>query len=102
LSRDLLKNRFAIFPVTLWGAPWGALVIASLSACLAPMKAPEAQSIARDQLAKYCRKGGCGAYTLGRTQKIKDRWLVDFEAPRHRFTVTVEDNGSAKVTTWDK
>ena len=80
----------------------GALIIASLCACMAPMKAPEAQSIARDQLARYCRKTPCGDAKLGRTQKIKDRWLVDFEAPRHRFTVTVEDNGSAKVTTWDR
>ena len=80
----------------------GALVIISLSACLAPMRAPEAQSIAREYLAKYCRKTPCGDAKLGHTQKIKDRWLVDFEAPSHRFTVTVEDNGSGKVTAWDK
>ena len=81
----------------------GALLIMTcLAACMAPMQAPEAQSIARARLAKYCRGGACGDVTLGRTQKIKDRWLVDFEAPRHRFTVTVEDNGSAKVTTWDR
>jgi len=81
----------------------GALLVATgLAACMAPMQAPEAQGIARDRLARYCRNGGCGAYALGHTQKIGDRWLVDFEAPRHRFTVTVEDNGSAKVTTWDR
>lgn len=78
------------------------LTVLTLCACFAPMRAPEAQGIARDRLARYCRNGGCGAYQLGHTQKIKDRWLVDFEAPRHRFTVIVEDNGSAKVTTWDK
>lgn len=81
----------------------GALLIASLlAACVPPLQAPEAQSLARDRLAKYCRKGGCGEYKLGHTQKLKDRWLVDFEAPRYRFTVAVEDNGNAKVTVWNR
>jgi very-short-patch-repair endonuclease len=39
---------------------------------------------------------------MARTQKIKSRWLVDFEAPRQKFTVIVEDDGNAKVTVWDK
>jgi len=83
------------------GAPF-LFVLIALGACMAPMQAREAQSIARDELNRYCRNGGCGSYTLGHTQKIKSRWLVDFEAPQHRFTVIVENNGSAKVTTWDR
>jgi very-short-patch-repair endonuclease len=39
---------------------------------------------------------------MARTQKIKDRWLVDFEAPQEKFTVIVENDGNSKVTAWDK
>ncbi|MCX7281570.1 MAG: hypothetical protein NTX21_08455 [Alphaproteobacteria bacterium] len=52
-------------------------------------------------MTKYCA-GKCGAVALGRTQRIKSRYLVDFDAPRQRFTVIVENDGNAKVTTWDK
>jgi hypothetical protein len=65
------------------------------------MTTREAQDIAQQRLVKYCA-GQCGTLALGRTQKIKSRWLVDFEAPRHRFTVIVEDDGNSKITTWDK
>jgi hypothetical protein len=77
------------------------LSCAALAGCFAPMTAREAQDIAQTRLTKYCN-GNCGAVTLAATQKIKDRWLVDFEAPRHKFTVTVESDGNSKVTTWDK
>jgi len=39
---------------------------------------------------------------MGGVQKIKDRWLVDFEAPREKFTVIVENDGNSKVTIWSK
>ncbi|HWA69217.1 MAG TPA: hypothetical protein VG821_05215 [Rhizomicrobium sp.] len=68
---------------------------------MAPLSQGEAQGIARQRLVKYCGSG-CSRLAPVRTQKIKDRWLVDFEDPLHKFTVTVEDNGSAKVTTWSK
>jgi very-short-patch-repair endonuclease len=73
----------------------------ALAGCFAPMTTREAQDIANTRLTKYCN-GRCGAVTLGRTQKIKDRWLVDFEAPRQKFTVIVENDGNSKVTVWDK
>jgi len=82
----------------------GALIfiaLATLSGCIAPVQQVEAQQIAQQRLDKYCH-GRCGALTLAHTQKIKDRWLVDFDGPRHKFTVTVEDNGNAKVQVWDK
>ena len=72
-----------------------------LAGCFAPMTMREAQSVASESLTKYCR-GKCGAITLGRTQRIKSRYLVDFDAPRQRFTVIVENDGNAKVTAWDK
>jgi hypothetical protein len=65
------------------------------------MTTREAQTIARQRVVKYCN-GHCGAVALGRTQKIKNRWLVDFEAPRQKFTIIVEDDGNSRVTVWDK
>ena len=65
------------------------------------MTTGEAQQIATTRLSKYCR-GHCGPVTMARTQKIKDRWLVDFDGPRQKFTVIVENDGNSKVTTWNK
>ena len=65
------------------------------------MTTREAQSIASERLTRFCR-GKCGALTMGRTQRIKSRYLVDFDAPRQRFTVIVENDGNAKVTAWAK
>jgi hypothetical protein len=77
------------------------MAAAALAGCIAPMTTQEAQDIAHTRLTKYCNSR-CGALTLAHTQKIKDRWLVDFEAPRQKFTVIVEDDGNARVTAWDK
>jgi hypothetical protein len=75
---------------------------AFLAGCVAPLRQDEAQTIARERLAKFCRRSDCAGAKQGRTQKIKDRWLVDFDDPRHRFTVTVEDNGNASVSVWNR
>ncbi len=72
-----------------------------LAGCVAPMTTREAQGVARERLVKYC-SGRCGALALAHTQKIKNRWLVDFDAPRQKFTVIVENNGNSRVTVWDK
>jgi len=77
------------------------LAVLFLAGCMGPMNTREAQAIASSRLNKYCR-GRCGALTLTHTQKINRRWLVDFEAPRQKFTVIVEDDGNAKVTAWQK
>jgi hypothetical protein len=79
----------------------GALMALFLAGCIAPMSAGEAQQIASRRLTRYCH-GQCGKLALAGTQKIKNRWLVDFEAPRQKFTVIVEDDGNSKVTTWEK
>jgi very-short-patch-repair endonuclease len=65
------------------------------------MTTREAQGIASTRLTQYCN-GRCGAFTLARTQKIKKRWLVDFDGQRQKFTVIVEDDGNSQVTVWDK
>ena len=78
-----------------------ALALLFLSGCMGPMTTREAQQIASTRLNKYCH-GRCGAFTLAHTQRIKNRWLVDFDAPRQKFTVIVENDGNSKVTAWDK
>jgi hypothetical protein len=65
------------------------------------MSAREAREIAGTRLAKYCN-AHCGALTWTHIQKIKSRWLVDFDAQRQKFTVTVQDDGNSSVTVWDK
>ena len=93
------------FPAPLPGPLRGAFILLCLAAllggCVAPMTTREAQQIASTRLNKYCH-GRCGTLTLARTQKIKDRWLVDFEAPQEKFTVIVENDGNSKVTAWAK
>ena len=80
----------------------GAIVTAVLlSGCITPMTTREAQDIAHERLVKYCN-GRCGALALARTQKINTRWLVDYEAPRQKFTVIVEEDGNSRVTVWNK
>jgi hypothetical protein len=78
-----------------------ALSVFVLTGCIGPISSQEARQIANNRLNRYCG-GRCGAFTVGRTQKIKDRWLVDFEAPRQKFTVIVENDGNTEVTAWDK
>ena len=77
------------------------VTVAMLAGCVAPLTTREAQGIAREELVKYC-SGRCGALALAHTQKIKNRWLVDFDGQRQKFTVIVENNGNSKVTVWDK
>ena len=77
------------------------LLSAALSACVGPMAAREAQDLAQDRMARYCQNR-CGTLHLTRAQKIKDRWLVDFDSPARRFTVTVDNGGNTKVDVWDK
>ena len=78
-----------------------AIALTALSGCFAPVAQNEAQTIAQRRVDRYCA-GRCGALTLAHTQKIKGRWLVDFDGPRQKFTVTVEGDGNAKVEVWDK
>jgi hypothetical protein len=73
----------------------------ALSGCIAPMSATEARDVATTRLARYCNNR-CGVTSWSNTQQIKDRWLVDFDSPAHKFTVLVQADGNTKVTTWDK
>ena len=74
----------------------------ALAACLAPMGQREAQSRAADGLRKFCRDQPCGATKLVAAQKVKDRWLVDFDAATKKYTVAVDNGGNTDVSVWDK
>jgi hypothetical protein len=73
----------------------------ALSGCIAPINAREARDIAHTRLDKYCG-GRCGQLAWSNTQKIKRRWLVDFDGQNQKYTVIVEGDGNSKVTVWDK
>ena len=66
------------------------------------MTTREAQTIARERLTKYCGGQLRRRHPGAAPRSIKSRWLVDFDAPRQKFTVIVENDGNAKVTVWDK
>jgi hypothetical protein len=66
------------------------------------MRQREAQSRAGQSLRSFCRDKACGAPHLVRTQKLKDRWLVDFETAGGLYTVAVNPGGSTDVSVWDK
>ena len=73
-----------------------------LAGCAGPMGQREAETRANNSLNNFCRQAACGAARLIRTQKIKDRWLVDFETQAGLYTVTVDRGGNTQVSVWDK
>ena len=60
------------------------MFVSALGGCIAPMSAGEARDVATTRLTRYCN-GHCERHQLAQhRQKIKDRWLVDFDAPTHK------------------
>lgn len=99
-----MKTRFAAFRAargTFSGAAILVFCLPLLSGCLAPMSLGEAQDYAGRRLERYCGTR-CGAYHLAGSQRLKSRWLLDYDTPAHKLTVVVEDDGNTKVTVWDK
>ena len=74
----------------------------TLLGCVAPMGQREAQILANRRLTQFCRTTVCGTPHLLKAQKIKDRWLVDYEATGGLFTVAVDSGGNTDVSVWDK
>jgi hypothetical protein len=62
----------------------------------------EAELRASRSLRSFCQQTPCGAPRLLKAQKIKDRWLVDFETQGGLYTVAVGQGGNTDVTVWDK
>ena len=83
----------------------GAVLILStliLAGCAAPMSQREAETRANRSLRSFCAGASCGPARLVKAQKIKDRWLVDFETATGIYTVVVERGGGTNVNVWDK
>lgn len=62
----------------------------------------EAELRAGRSLAEFCRQAPCGSPRLVKTQKLRTRWLVDYETPRGLYTVAVDQGGQTQVSVWDK
>ena len=73
-----------------------------LAGCAAPMSQREAESRASRSLQDFCVAAPCSGAHLLKAQKIKDRWMVDFETPGGLYTVAVDRNGGTNVSVWDK
>ena len=83
----------------------GAVLILSilvLAGCAGPLRQREAESRANLSLRNFCQNKACGTARLVRSQKLKDRWLVDFEAPTGLYTVAVDQGGNTDISVWDK
>ena len=74
----------------------------ALLGCAAPMGQREAVQRANRRLASFCRDAPCGAPKLVKAQKLKTRWLVDFETQGGLYTVMVDNGGNTEVSVWDK
>ena len=73
----------------------------ALAACAGPMTLREAKERAQDRMTRYC-DGKCAALQLTGTQKIKDRWLVDFDTAARKYTIMVDEGGNTQLSIWDK
>jgi hypothetical protein len=106
LSRDQLKNRFAIFQVPLRRPATGAafiLTLFGLAGCLAPLTQREAQSYAQLSLRRYCsRTLPCHPARFVKAQHLPTGWLLDYESDTVKYGVMVRENGGTQVSVWDK
>ena len=73
-----------------------------VAGCVAPMNQREAELLANHSLRKFCAASPCGAPRLVKSQKLKDRWLVDFDTANGLYTVAVDKTGNTNVSVWDK
>ena len=73
-----------------------------LAGCAGPMGQREAELRAGRSLKSFCQQTPCGTPRLLKAQKIRDRWLVDFETPGGLYTVAVNRSGNTDVSVWDK
>jgi hypothetical protein len=74
----------------------------TLAGCVSPMGQREAEVRANHSLNEFCRNAACGPAKLVKAQKLKNRWLVDFETQASLYTVMVDQGGNTQVSVWDK
>ena len=79
------------------------LTILAVGGCAAPMSQREAVGLANTSLLKFCsRRGGCPQLRVAHAQKIKDRWLIEYDAAANRYGVAVDSGGNTDISVWDK
>jgi hypothetical protein len=83
---------------------WGAVIFpVLLLGCAAPMTLADAKHTADREVTRFCRqKGDCGKLLQTRAQRVKDRWLVDYDSNGRVLTVAVDDDGNARLDIWNK
>jgi hypothetical protein len=89
------------------GAKTGAglllLSIMVLAGCAGPMSQREAVQLAREGLHAFCDgRADCNASRVMHAQKIKDRWLIEFDAAANTYGVAVHSDGNTDISVWDK
>ncbi len=84
-----------VFP----GAAFISLIM--LSGCAGAISQREAQDYADRRLVRYCA-AACSNFHFVKAQRVKGRWLLDYDPPRHKLMVAVDDGGNTKVSVWDK
>ena len=62
----------------------------------------EAVTRANRSLSTFCAKEACGPTKLIKAQRMKDRWLVDYENGARFYGVMVDRGGNTQVSVWDK
>jgi hypothetical protein len=79
------------------------MTILALGGCASPMGQSEAVHLANTSLRKYCSgHGGCAQLRLAHAQKIKDRWLIEYDGAANTYGVAVNNDGNTDVSVWEK
>ena len=74
-----------------------------LAGCAGTMSQADAVRVAGRSLTKFCRtRSDCRPVRFAHAQKIKDRWLIEYDSPLNVFGVAVEEDGNTDVSVWDK
>ena len=50
----------------------------------------------------FCQNKACGTAHLVKSEKFKNRWLVNFETAGGLYTVAVDKGGNTDISVWDK
>ncbi len=78
----------------------GLLVIAG---CAGPMTLPQAKAEADKRVMRYCKaRSDCGPLVQTKSQRLKDRWLLDYDTSGRVLTVAVDDTGVTRLDVWNK
>jgi hypothetical protein len=85
------------------GAGISLLTILAVGGCAAPISQREAVGLANTSLLKFCnQRGGCPQLRVAHAQKIRGRWLIEYDAAVNRYGVAVDDDGNTDVSVWEK